>query len=99
MIFNEALEKIINHYGMSKQLYKATEELAELIQALCKWAVTDAETNTDKLINLEENIIEEMADVQIMLEQLKIFFAVNPQGFEEKMKYKIDRTLKRIKEE
>jgi phosphoribosyl-ATP pyrophosphohydrolase len=54
------LTKAVKHYGIDSQIDKAKEELAELIVALCKG-------DTD-------SIQEEMADVEIMLAQLKIMF-------------------------
>ena len=62
-IYAAALEK----YGSEIQLIVALEELAELQQALCK--------------NLRGNhnaahIAEEIADVEIMLEQLKLCFEI-----------------------
>ena len=55
----EILTKTIKHYGPGNQIFKAIEELGELIQALAKY-------------DNPENIAEEMADVRIMLDQLEI---------------------------
>lgn len=56
-ILNAAIEK----YGEKEQEEVAIEELSELIQAICH-----------KHRGREHNIAEEIADVEIMLEQLKI---------------------------
>lgn len=53
-----ACKYIINHYGREKQKQQLVQELAELIVAITK--------------NDIENIIEEMADVQVMLDQFTI---------------------------
>ena len=50
--------KTVMHFGIQSQKVKAIEEMAELTQALCK----------------DTNIAEEIADVQILLEQLKIVY-------------------------
>ena len=55
----QILKKTIKHYGPGNQIFKAIEELGELIQALAKY-------------DDPENIAEEMADVRIMLDQLEI---------------------------
>lgn len=85
----DVLGDIAKHYGLDHQKYKLVEEMAELTQALMK--------------NDEDSILEEMADVTILLEQLKhLLFS----GCEERKRLyysirqmKISRQLKRIKEE
>ena len=57
----EVMRAAIRHYGEAAQEEVAIEELAELIQAI-----------THKHRGREHNIAEEIADVEIMLEQLKI---------------------------
>ena len=55
----------IDKYGAVMQKIVAIEEMAELIQAICK----DLRGKLDLL-----NVVEEMADVRIMLEQMEIMF-------------------------
>ena len=57
----ETLTTAIKVYGEEKQEQMAIEECAELIQAI-----------NHKHRGRENNIAEEIADVEIMLEQLKI---------------------------
>ena len=57
----EILKEAINIYGIENQENMCIEECAELIQAINK-----------KHRGLKHNIPEEIADVEIMLEQLKI---------------------------
>ena len=52
----------IEFYGADHQLNKTTEELAELIQAINKWRESPE--------NERFNLIQEIADVEIMLLQL-----------------------------
>lgn len=62
-MIKEQARQILNHYGMQHQKAKAIEELAELIVALQK----------DILEGKEEHsmaVLEEIADVHIMLTQL-----------------------------
>lgn len=58
-------EKAVNKYGAENQVRKAVEELTELSVALLH--SLDGRGDT-------ENIREEMADVEIMLEQLHVIF-------------------------
>ncbi len=77
------IAKIKEFYGEG-QLKKAIEELFELINAI---------TNDDK-----ENIIEEIADVEIMICQLKMLLKCENK-VEEIKRYKVDKQLKRMEKE
>lgn len=88
MTFKEKLIKIIRHYSEYSQISKAVEELIELSELLIK-AVNKLEINMDSLY-------EEMADVEIMLAQLKIIYGINNEVLCNYKEQKIDRTLKRI---
>ena len=80
----EKLVKIANHYGYESQIKKLFEEMAELTVAICK--------------DDRENIIEEIADVEVMLEQMKILLDCEGSVFLEKM-HKVDRQIERMKNE
>ena len=80
---------IINTYGKKIQEDKAIEEMAELQQAILKNREQD-------YIESKRKVIDEIADVEIMLEQLKIIYSCHKE-VEERMDYKIDRQIKRIK--
>ena len=59
----EILNKAIEHYGKEHQLGVAQEELSELVTAISHYKR-----------GREHNVAEEIADVEIMLEQLKLIF-------------------------
>lgn len=80
----DQINAIADHYGWANQRKKAFEELAELIRAL---ALDD-----------QGNIVEEIADVEIMTAQLKHLMNCEKQ-VEEVKYYKINRQLSRIAEE
>lgn len=61
-------ERAIDKWGHYSQMVKACEECAELIQALTK----SIGSNLDKAYDAQ--IEDEIADVAIVLEQLKIIF-------------------------
>lgn len=82
-MINEDLKYIANHYGLEHQLGKCKEELGELIQAI------------DSLY--EKAIVEEIADVEIMTEQLKHLMRAD-RVVELYKDYKIARQLRRIAE-
>ena len=65
------LEYAIRLYGEPAQMDMAVEEMAELTKAICK--VKRASCAAEAAAALE-NAVEEMADVQIMLDQLRIIF-------------------------
>jgi hypothetical protein len=79
---------LIDHYGTKKQQDIAIEELAELQKAIIKYR----REPSDKT---KEAVIEEIADVQVMLEQLKMIFSCRSKT-DEIMDVKIDRQIKRV---
>jgi hypothetical protein len=78
-------KKIIDKFGVEKQIIVAIEELSELQKALCK----HLREKGDILA-----ITEEMADVYIMLEQLEFIFS-NSRQLEDMKEMKIRRTVER----
>lgn len=74
------LDRAITTYGASAQMDMAVEEMAELTKALCKIKRAQAGCEVTAAIG---NVIEEMADVQIMLDQLRIIFHRSTEEIEE----------------
>lgn len=74
------LEHAISLYGEPAQMDMAVEEMAELTKAICK--VKRASCAAEATAALE-NAVEEMADVQIMLDQLRIIFHRSTEEIEE----------------
>lgn len=77
---------LINNYG-NLQIIVAIEELSELQKELCKALRGD--------INLD-NIAEEMADVYIMLQQMRLFFGINQREINKIKNEKLERTKNRL---
>lgn len=94
---NWAIKSIGEHYGLPIQKGKAIEELGELIVALQKdiLASTFSSANDN---TLSDEVIEEIADVAIMLEQL-VALSKSGERMNSKMEHKLIRQLNRIKEE
>ena len=84
------LDRAITTYGAPAQMDMAVEEMAELTKALCKVKRAQAGCEVTAAIG---NVIEEMADVQIMLDQLRIIFGRSTAEIEED---KLRRLLRRI---
>lgn len=85
-------KKIIEHYGVRKQLKKLSEEVYELQEAVIEYGLMPCEEN-------KGNVVEEMADVMVLLKQFADWFEITPENIAEIMLNKVDRTLERIKEE
>lgn len=88
------LTRIIAEYGFDNQVNQTIEECSELIKALLKFR-----RNRDDYASLEylkRDIIDEIADVSIMLDQLKIIFECDA-DVEKRVDFKINRQLERIK--
>lgn len=86
---------IAEHYGLGNQLSQLQEECAELIQASSKFMRSDIGKNPE----VAKNIIEEIADVQLMLTQVKYLMKIPESSINDVMESKCIRQLKRIKEE
>lgn len=83
-------------YGAVAQVRMCIEELAELIQAVCKllrrW---DSAEGTSPLISAAAHVSEEAADVLIMLEQLRIILPISD-AVDEWMDSKVRRLANRL---
>ena len=78
---------MLRKYGISRQLNKAQEECAELIVAIAKYSELLGE------LGAAHRVREEIADVTIMLEQLRILFG--PEQCDEALENKIAKVAKK----
>ena len=60
---DKELQQIAEHYGLRKQMRQTVEEMAELTQVICKAERYDLDT-------VRDHLVEEVADVSIMIDQL-----------------------------
>ena len=90
------LLQIINHYGIDKQLKYIHSEYFELDEAIINYNYNDKIYKEEYAIN---QVIEELADVMVMLKQFQHYFNIKDEEIEKIMNYKIDRQLERIKNE
>ena len=94
------IEQIANTYGWDAQCQVAIEECSELIQAICKHRRRHSHWLLSNMFDCpeREHIIEEIADVEIMLSQLKYFLGADEE-VEQEIEKKLDRQIQRIKED
>ena len=86
------LRKAIDTYGTEAQMMQCIEEMAELIQAINKYF----RANTDEeMAKAYISVIEEISDVQIMLEQMRIVFG--DKSVDKQITAKLGRLEKRLK--
>lgn len=95
MSYKEIIHRIADHYGM-KQIGQAAEELAELIVALHHYervynSGLDASTR-----QTYTHVAEEIADVEIMLEQIKHIMNIPEPLIADWKQYKIRRALEEM---
>ena len=91
----EKCKIIADQYGHEPQSRMLREEAAELIQAVNKY-YRSASKDGFKSGKAADNMIEEMADVIIMIIQELMFQNTDPELFAELMNLKLDRQLERI---
>ena len=89
MIDDERIKTIADHYGIENQMRQLAEECSELA----------VEASHSARIGTTVKIIEEMADVLIMMEQVIYLANIAIEDIDECIQFKIDRQLERIKEE
>ena len=89
MIDDERIKTIADHYGIKKQLRQLAEECSEL--------AVEASHSARKGTTVK--IIEEIADVQIMIEQIIYLARIDRCDIQDCINFKLDRQMKRIEKE
>lgn len=91
--------KQAEQFGLENRMIQCTEECGELIQALSKYQRIlhgDKTCQTD-MCHAEYMIVDEIADVELLLEQIKYLLG-NEREVRERKLYKLDRTEQRLLE-
>ena len=83
------LKRAVEAYGVHTQTDMMIEEMSELTKAICKLYRATDEGSASVAV---DNIREEIADVQIMLDQMKIMFG----DASEQERAKLNRLEKRL---
>lgn len=97
---SEPNKETAKYYGYEAQSNQLVEECAELIQAVSKYrravAGLGQPVAEEKKAVALENLIEEIADVEIMLEQVKYLLQIPEEELDAVKLYKVNRTRERI---
>ncbi len=84
---NQNIKRIAKHYGFQHQVKKTTEECGEFIVALSKLANGEG---------TQADVLEEMADVMVMLEQVQYFLNIDSGLLHKTMEAKVRRQIRRM---
>lgn len=98
----EELLQIINHYGVNNQQRKLEEEVFELQEAITIYELKNSvqyEIPLTELIATKEHLIEECADVFVLLGQILHYYNIDTDELNKMIDQKIKRQLERIKNE
>ena len=68
MVSTEIKNRIADGFGEATQMQQLIEEMAELTTAVCRYAEANGEGDAQEAA--EENLVEELADVRLVLEQV-----------------------------
>lgn len=90
------IKQIADNYGAYNQKIQAVEECAELIQAIAK---LNRASSNEEWDGAEKDIIGEIADVEIMIKQLKYLMQLKESDIEQEIDKKLNRQIKRIEDE
>ena len=96
----EELLKIINHYGIKHQLKYIHSEYFELDEVITQREYQTKDKKPYELVEFEKaHIIEEIADIEVMLDQFKAYYDIGQEEINKVKDYKIKRQLERIEKE
>lgn len=90
MIKQDEITRLINHHGVETTLIICMEELAELQQAISKFM------RYGDLLEIESNLIEELADVTICMAMIRQIAGINFRHVDAKIREKMKRNMGRI---
>lgn len=87
---DEKLRTIADHYGLESQLRQLAEECSELaVEA----------NHSARHGSITVRLIEEIADVEIMIDQIRYLARIQESDILQTRFYKLERQLKRMKKE
>ena len=87
----ELCYKLLQKYGTESQFLMVIEECSELQKAICK----TFRNEKSSVKTVDNSVLEEMVDVIVMCEQLRLIACVSMQDINEMAKQKMERALKR----
>ena len=81
----KTMETCLNKWGLNAQVGQTVEECAELIVALQKYI------NRTPQPKMLENILDEIADVEMMLGQMRLVLGIDDSTLRKRIEYKFER--------
>lgn len=91
----EVLKAAISTYGEKAQADMALEEMSELAKAVLKFRRATGKADDEERERLRENIVEETADVMIMLAQMIMLYD-RDNKIQSIVDYKVNRLYERL---
>lgn len=91
----EVLRAAISTYGEKAQADMAIEEMSELTKAILKFRRAMGKVDDEECERLRENIVEETADVMIMLTQMIMLYDWDNE-IQSIVDYKVNRLYERL---
>ena len=94
----EKIEQVSKVNTVPNILTISIEELAELMQVICKLKrlISQDKTLRKEEYQIFEDLKEELSDVYLLLEQLKIINDINDYEIERRISEKIKRTFEKV---
>ena len=92
----DTLSRAIWKYGPAAQELKTVEECSELAQALCKAMAAAKQDTMEAFLDAMDHVFEEVADVEIMLAQIRLIFSDADERIEEWKTRKLARLRQRM---
>lgn len=95
------IKKVADFYGYEEQSSQLIEECSELIQAVSKYRRATAvmpytKEQANAQLNALDNLVEEIADVEIMIDQIKYLLQIPAEDIQAVKVYKINRVKERM---
>ena len=99
LTYRMVMKKQADYFGLETRMNQAKEEMAELTKELCKaQRIIEGDITCDEdIIIIKQKITEEIADVELVLEELK-YLLNNKNRVRQAKKYKIRRTDIKLRE-
>jgi len=79
------MQKCLDQWGLNAQVGQTVEECAELIVALQKYV------NRTPQPGMVENVLDEIADVEMMLGQMRLVLGIDNETLRKRIEYKFER--------
>lgn len=94
----QVLRKALRIYGESNQIIKLGEEVGELLQAVSKfhWRSNNYDYPGEKAKS-REAVVTEVADVLVMIEQVKLMAEIDDDELSEEITRKVERLDDRLR--